>query len=167
MCSTTKGAVTLSRHFFMQFCCDASCTINLNGKCNIPRQQLVSQFLLLPQVLQKVELHSTFRKDCSNDFIDFSALRSVTSSVQRFSQCFARSGSSLSSPQSSSVAVLRVTGSPLHSVTPLLVQLQWYPFKCCATNFTKKLLVYCRLKRKMPNIFSYKLWTILVTLYLW
>ena len=116
-----------TKQFFVQlvshFCCDASCAKN----CHVSN--------LLPQALQKVELDFTYRNDCSNDFIDFLPLRSVTPNVTPRATCLAmlclvsQSGSLLSSPRSSSVAFLRAV--PLHSVTPLFVQCETICTKNC------------------------------------
>ena len=83
-----------------------------------------SRHFLLPQALQKVKFDSTFHNDRGNDFIDsFNVtLRSATSSatfLAMLSSISQSESSLLSSPWSSSAV-------PLHSVTPLFVQLQCY-----------------------------------------
>ena len=80
-------------------------------KCNITRQELVSQVFVGTSV---EELDATFHNDCGNDLIDFF---SVTQCNTPRATCLAmlcsisQSGSLLSSPRSSSVAVLRVADS--------------------------------------------------------
>ena len=106
-----------TKQFFVQlvshFCCDASCAKN----CHVSN--------LLPQALQKVELNFTYRNDCSNDFIDFLALRSVTPNVTPRAtvlQCFAWSAIQdsyyplLGPPRSQFLRAV-----PLHSVMHLSI----------------------------------------------
>ena len=124
-----KGAVTLG---------------NISCKCNIPRLQIVSHFVVVVVVVVVVvaasvaesRTDSAFRNNCGNDAINFFlALHSVTSTVQ----CFGRSANQdpyyplLCPPQSQFCELLAV---PLHSVTPLFL-LQCYAFKRCQTSCTK------------------------------
>ena len=87
--ASNLGAVTLG---------NSSCNLSRNFvatqvapkivKCNIARQQLVSQFVLLPQALQEVELDS-FPNDCGNGCINFFSIAQCNTLVQLVSQCFA------------------------------------------------------------------------------
>ena len=105
----------------------------------------LATFFLLRTALHEVELSSTF---CNNYSNFQSPLHSVTPLQQLVSQCFARSANQdpyyplLGPPRSQFCELLTV---PLHSVTPLFIQLQCYAIKRCETSCTNNCLVYQRL----------------------
>ena len=94
------------------------------------KQQLCLTILVVAaSILQKVKLDSTFRNDFSNDFVNFfSFVQCNTPHATCLTMLWLnnQSGSLLSSPQSSTVAVLWVAHAhALHSVMPLFMQLQY------------------------------------------
>ena len=100
------------------------------AKCNILRQQLVSQYFVAASVVE------------SRTWSYFSQRLQHLPSVQLVSQCFARSANQdpyyplLGPPRSQFCELLAV---PLHSVTLLFVQLQCYALKRCEISCTKTL----------------------------
>ena len=114
------------------------------AKCNIPRQQLVSQFLFCRKHCRKQNLILLFTTFAATILSTFSLLRSITSPVKLVSQRFARSANqdpyyTLPGPPRSQFCKLLAV--PLRSLTPLFVQLQCYAFKHYETSCTKNCLV--------------------------
>ena len=82
------------------------------ARCNMFPLQLVSTFSLRA-TLHEVELSSTFCNDCSNLQSPLHSVTTPPATCLAMLCSISQSGSLLSSPQSSSVAVLRVAGSPI------------------------------------------------------
>ena len=105
------------------------------------------------------KLDSTFRNEVANDFMDFLNVAQCNTAVQFLLQCFARSANRdpyyplLGPPRSTFCELLAV---PLHSVTALFVQLQFYAFK---TSCTQNCLVQRRLYKTAQDIHAHAILT--------
>ena len=126
--SSTVGAVTLGN-----FSCNFSHNFVMMqvapkiAKCNIPRQQLVSQLFAAASVAEStctVELHSTFHNDWATIYQLFQCC-TVQQPLYKLS-CNALLHQPIRIP-----SVLQVAGNPIAQYNrPLFVKLQCCTFKC-------------------------------------